>query len=153
VEESHRGIPINIQRANLILKAEVANIEQAQLRDLALKAWKSREHAYVLGNTKVGAAVLANDGAIFLGCNVEHKFRSHDVHAEVSAVTSMVASGRTRLIAMAVVAERENFTPCGSCLDWIFQFGGSSCVVVCQSRPDGELRVFRAGDLMPHYPS
>src|SRR5438445_8293092 len=120
---------------------------------LLQQAWKCRERAYVIGNTKVGAAALSNDNQVFLGCNVEHKFRSHDVHAEVNAITCMVASGRRVLQAIAVVAERENFTPCGACLDWIFQFGGPSCIVVCQSRTDSQARVFLARELMPHYPN
>jgi len=127
------------------------NIKETQLRKLAREAWKCQSRAYVLGNTKVGAAALSNEGRIFVGCNVEHRFRCHDVHAEVNAITSMVAAGRTRLIAILIATERENFTPCGSCLDWIFQFGGPSCLVVCQSK-EGKNKVFHAQDLMPYYP-
>jgi cytidine deaminase len=127
-------------------------IGKSQLSHLAVEAWKGREHAYVMGNTKVGASVLSSDGSIFVGCNVEHRFRAHDIHAEVNAITSMVAAGRTELRAIAIAAERKRFTPCGGCLDWIFQFGGPSCLVVCQSVRNGELTVFRAQELMPHYP-
>ena len=134
------------------MSKEEANIADDQLRELAREAWKCRDHAYVLGNTKVGAAAMSNDGSIFVGCNVEHRFRCHDVHAEVNAITSMIAAGRTKLIAILIVTERENFTPCGSCLDWIFQFGGPSCLVACQSREGGKIKVFHAQDLMPYYP-
>ena len=127
-------------------------INQSQLARLAVEAWKGRENAYVMGNTKVGASVLSSDGSIFVGCNVEHRFRSHDVHAEVNAITSMVASGRTELRAIAIAAERKGFTPCGGCLDWIFQFGGPSCLVACQSARSGEITLYRAQELMPHYP-
>jgi cytidine deaminase len=119
---------------------------------LATAAWKCRQHAFVIGNTKVGAAALCSSGAMFSGCNVEHRYRCHDVHAEVNAITSMVTDGHTDLVAILIAAERENFTPCGGCMDWIFQFGGPECLVAFQSHEGGERNVFTARDLMPHYP-
>ncbi|MGC2237990.1 MAG: hypothetical protein WA584_17655 [Pyrinomonadaceae bacterium] len=127
-------------------------ITQNQLDSLAQAAWKVREKAYILGKTKVGAAAMCSDGNIFSGCNVEHCFRSHDVHAEVNAITSMIAAGYTELVAIVIAAERERFTPCGSCMDWIYQFGGHTCLVAYQSKTDGDLTVYSAHDLMPFYP-
>lgn len=127
-------------------------IKSSHLRKLAGEAWKCRKHAFVIGNTKVGAAAMAGDGTVFAGCNVEHRFRAHDVHAEVNAITSMVAAGRTELVAIVITAERKGFTPCGGCLDWIFQFGGPSCIVACQSTRGSALKIFRASELMPYYP-
>ena len=114
-------------------------------------AWKYRNNARILGKTKVGAAVLSK-GKIFAGCNIEHKFRSHDIHAEISAISSMVSSGYQKLDAMIVVADRTKFTPCGGCLDWIFEFGGPSCLVGYQTKKGGEMKIFQARELMPHYP-
>jgi cytidine deaminase len=124
-----------------------------KIQELAEAAWHIREMAYVFGKTKVGAAVLSADGGVFVGCNVEHRFRSHDVHAEVNAITNMVAAGKTELISVIVVAERERFTPCGGCMDWIYQFGGPDCLVGYQSEKDGEIKIFKASDLMPYYPA
>jgi cytidine deaminase len=128
------------------------NITKNQLSALSKAAWKVRENAYILGKTKVGAAAMSADGTIFVGCNVEHRFRSHDMHAEVNAIGSMVAGGKTALTAILVVAKRERFTPCGSCMDWIYQFGGPSCLVGFQSSEDTEVTLYRAHDLMPFYP-
>ena len=33
----------------------------------------------------------------------------------------MISAGKKKLDAILVVAERDKFTPCGSCLDWIFE--------------------------------
>src|SRR6476659_8634265 len=128
---------------------ELHSLTEAQLSSLVGAAWRVRENAFVFGQTKVGAAVLTSDGPIVVGCNVEQRYRSHDVHAEVNAITSMVAGGYTQLVAIIVGAERERFTPCGSCMDWIYQFGGPSCLVGYQSRPDSEVTIFKAHDLMP----
>lgn len=124
----------------------------ADLADLAEVAWRARENARILGKTKVGCAVLESDGRLFAGCNVEHKFRSHDIHAEVNAIGNMVASGGRTIRAVVVVAERDRFTPCGGCMDWIFEFGGPGCIVAYQRKRGGTMTSYLASDLMPHYP-
>jgi len=131
----------------------VALLSDRQLAELAREAWKVREHAFILGNTRVGAALRSNDGRVFVGCNVEHKFRSHDVHAEVNAIATMVAGGPKEFHAIVIVAARQRFTPCGGCMDWIMQFGGPDCRVAFHSDPEESLAVYRAHDLMPFYPS
>jgi cytidine deaminase len=120
---------------------------------LARPAWQARENAHAHGPTRVGAAVLASDGRVFAGCNVEHRFRSHDVHAEVNALSTMVAEGSVRAVAVLIAAERDHFTPCGSCLDWIFELGGPGCLIAFQAHPDSELQIHSSRDLMPYYPS
>ncbi len=123
--------------------------EEQRLGELA---WQVREAARVHGPTRVGAAVLTAGGETFTGCNVEHRFRSHDVHAEVNALTTMAAAGAGPAVALLIVAERERFTPCGSCVDWIFELGGPECLVGFQPRPGGLVAWLRADELMPHYP-
>lgn len=70
------------------MKLEARDLSKAQLDKLVEAAWKVREHAYILGETKVGAAAMSSDGSVSAGCNVEHRFRSHDMHAEVNAIGS-----------------------------------------------------------------
>lgn len=115
-------------------------------------AWACREHSHVIGKTRVGAGILTSDGMFFYGCNVEHQFRSHDVHAEVNAITTMVAAGQKQISAILIVAERTRFTPCGACMDWVFQFGYGTCLVGFQQQQGGTVEVYRADELMPHYP-
>jgi cytidine deaminase len=121
-------------------------------RRLIQVAWRAQRRARILGDTKVGAAVLCPNGQTFVGCNVEHKFRSHDIHAEVNAIGSMVAGGQKKIRAILIVAERRRFTPCGACMDWIFEFGGERCLVGFQRKLGGTIQVYRAGNLMPYYP-
>ena len=130
----------------------VTEVSEHDWQRLGERAWSVREHARVHGATRVGAAVLSEQGAVFGGCNVEHIFRSHDVHAEVNALTSMTAAGNGPAIAVLIAAERDRFTPCGSCLDWIFELGGPETLVAFQGIPDGRIDVLRADELMPHYP-
>lgn len=119
---------------------------------LAAAAWAAREKSRVLGKTLVGAAVMDEDGDVHIGCNVEHKFRSHDVHAEVNALSSMVAAGKRRVVAVLVAADREFFSPCGSCMDWIMELGGPETAVGVQNIPGGPVKTWTASELMPYYP-
>ena len=128
-------------------------VSDAQIKALAAVAWKVRENAHVIGPTKVGCAVLSTDGKVYTGCNVEHRYRCHDVHAEVNAITTMVSGGgATGVKTVVIAAARERFTPCGGCMDWILQFAVDDCVVVSQAAPDGPLHKFTARELMPLYP-
>ena len=115
-------------------------------------AWKAREMAFVFGNTKVGACVLSKSGKTYTGCNIEQTYRNKDIHAEVSSISNMILNGEQSFQAIIVVSNREHFTPCGSCLDWIYQFGSGECLVATQSNKNGEIRIYKAKELMPFYP-
>lgn len=132
--------------------AEVLTPTDKEWLRLADAAWQVRDRARVHGKTSVGAAVLSVQGHIFAGCNVEHRFRSHDVHAEVNALTTMASAGDGPAVAVVIASARERFTPCGGCLDWIFELGGPCCLVAFQGDPGGQLLTLRADELMPHYP-
>jgi len=120
--------------------------------ELSTKAWQVRKEAFILGDTKVGAALIDENNKISVGCNIEQIYRSHDIHAEVNAISNMVSAGSTTLIAILIVAERDFFTPCGSCMDWIIQFGGENVIVGFQNKPGGEIFKYSGKELMPHYP-
>lgn len=127
-------------------------IDEATVGLLSQQAWGVRRYARVLGKTSVGAAALDETSNIHVGCNIEHRFRSHDIHAETAAMAALVSAGGNRLVAITIVAERERFTPCGACLDWIFELGGPDCRVFFQGRVDGDVMRYTANALMPHYP-
>ena len=118
---------------------------------LSQHAWAARENAFLHGETAVGAALITNEGYIFTGCNVEHRYRITDVHAEVNAITNMVTSGYTSFYAILVAAERNRFTPCGSCLDWIMQFAGKECLIGYQTHINADIVIHTAHELMPFY--
>jgi len=128
-------------------------LDFVQRRALSEAAWSVRGHARVYGPTRVGCAVLASDERIYLVCNIEHRFRSHDIHAEVNAISSLVAGSESRLRAVLIAAERDRFTPCGSCMDWIFEIGGSDCLVISEKSVGVSAHEYYARDLMPLYPS
>src|SRR3982751_3188940 len=111
-----------------------APLDEVTLSRLCAVAWTVRECAILIGQTKVGCAVLGVNGSVYGGCNIEQRFRSHDIHAEVNALGNMAAAGVKTCVAVLIVAERVKFTPCGACMDWIMQFGGPDCIVAFQSK-------------------
>jgi cytidine deaminase len=129
-----------------------SRLTKQEWETLAKGAWEVRRNAHMYGPTAVGAAVLSANNRAFFGCNVEHRFRSHDIHAEVNAIGTMVANGEKHLRAVMIAAERDRFTPCGACMDWIFQFGTETCEIGWQKNEGGKIEILTAGDLMPHYP-
>ena len=130
----------------------MTEVAKKDLEKLAMAAWTARESAYVLGPTRVGCALLSDDGQIHTGCNIEHRFRSHDVHAEVNAISSMILAGGRKIRTLVIAAKRDQFTPCGACMDWIMQFSDGECLIAFQSSPDADFTTHKANELMPFYP-
>lgn len=125
----------------------------AKQQALSEAAWRVRNHSHLYGSTAVGCALTAADGSVIAGCNVEHRYRSHDVHAEVNTLTTMVSLGHASFVSILIAADREHFTPCGACLDWIIQFGGLDAEILVQGEPDSSAATrYLATDLMPFYP-
>ena len=83
---------------------------------LVAAAWQARDAAYApYSNFAVGAALLAKDGRIFLGCNVENISYGLTNCAERVAVGAAVAAGAREFLAVAVVADTcVPISPCGA---------------------------------------
>lgn len=118
--------------------------EQDELLHLAALA---RQSAYVpYSHFAVGAAVRAEDGRIFTGCNVENASFGLTICAERNAVAHAVAEGARRFDAIAVVTEN-GVTPCGACRQVLAEFGPAMTVIVADEA--GRRRVYTIGDLLP----
>lgn len=118
--------------------------EQDQLLHLAALA---RQSAYVpYSHFAVGAAVRAEDGRVFTGCNVENASYGLTICAERNAVAHAVAEGARRFDAIAVVTEN-GVTPCGACRQVLAEFGPAMTVIVADEA--GQRRVYTIGDLLP----
>ena len=78
------------------------------------------ERAYApYSNYLVGAAVLARDGRVFEGVNVENAAYPLGICAEKSAISRAVADGCRPgdLEAIGITA-----SPCGGCRQWLWEF-------------------------------
>lgn len=92
-------------------------LTRAERDALVAAATAARERAAApYSNFHVGAALLAEDGRVFGGCNVESASYGLTICAERTAVVKAVSEGVRRFRAVAVVTGADEPTsPCGAC--------------------------------------
>ena len=106
-------------------KNEIYEDINQTLVEAAIEATK---FAYVpYSNFKVGAAILADNGKIYTGCNIENASYSPTNCAERTAIFKAVSEGVTKFKKIAVVGgpngNLENYCPpCGVCRQVISEF-------------------------------
>ena len=73
---------------------------------------------------RVGAAVEADDGSVFVGCNVENASYGLTICAERAAVVAAVGAGARRIRRAVVVSDTDPpAAPCGACRQVLSEFG------------------------------
>jgi cytidine deaminase len=123
-------------------------IPWSEMFDVAAEA---RRHAHApYSGFAVGAAVYAEGGGIFFGCNVENSSYGLSVCAERNAIASAIANaGRRKLLGVAVVTSGpEPSPPCGACRQVMAEFGSADLPVRCRNLAGRERR-FALGKLLP----
>lgn len=100
---------------------------------------------------RVGAVVLAGDGRVFRGCNVENASYGLSLCAERSALAAAVAAGARGIVAVAVACVDADAglgvtgrTPCGACRQWLLELAPDAVIHL-----DGVEQTFTAGELLP----
>lgn len=113
-------------------------------------AKQARERAYVPYSTfKVGAALLAEDGTVFGGCNIENAAYGMTNCAERTALFKAVSEGVTRFSALAVVADTKRpVPPCGACRQVIAELCPPEMPVFLTNLR-GDVQKLTVADLLP----
>jgi cytidine deaminase len=116
---------------------------------LVAAAKLARENAHApFSNFHVGAAVRANSGRIFGGCNVENATYGLTVCAERIAIFKAISEGERGFDAIAVSTDTDTLTPpCGACRQIIWEFCGDVPVIL--SNLKGKTETFQMRDLFP----
>lgn len=130
-----------------------AQVKEETWRALVEAAQRVRDRAYApYSGYRVGAAVLAPDGTIYAGCNVENASYGLALCAERSAVAQLVAAGCDRIAAIAVVtAGPEPGRPCGLCRQTLSEFADDDLPIGLAIAGEATLRaVDRLGDIFAH---
>lgn len=122
-------------------------ITKEQREQLGQAACESRSRAYApYSKFKVGAAVLAESGAIYTGVNVENASYGLTTCAERVAIFQAVAAGERRILAVAVCTE-SGVTPCGSCRQVMREFATDLPVLLLDE--EGRSRQTTLSKLLP----
>lgn len=109
-----------------------------------------RENAHApYSRFKVGAALTAGSGTVYVGCNVENVAYPEGTCAEAGAIAAMVAGGDTQITAIAVIADSpQPVSPCGGCRQKIAEFAGGD-VTVTLATTDGNVLETTIKALLP----
>ncbi|MEM3565911.1 MAG: cytidine deaminase [Candidatus Bathyarchaeia archaeon] len=133
---------------------KIGETEQALLKE----ASKALANAHVLWGFGVGAAVLAEDGKIYGGCNVESWVSGLGACAERNAINHAILHGNKRIREIAVVTDAKNkgeIKPCGACLQYISDFAESSEIKIVMAKVENArvlfetLKIKRLKELLP----
>lgn len=125
-------------------------MDKNELINLAVKASENSYSPY--SRFKVGAALLCNDGSVYLGCNVENVSFGAANCAERTAVFSAVAAGKRDFSMIAVVGSSDgSFTdytlPCGICRQVLSEFCSDDFTVILYNGKN--IKDFTLKELMP----
>lgn len=117
---------------------------------LLAAACTAREQAYApYSHFAVGAALLAADGSLYTGVNVENASYGLTICAERTAVGNMVSAGVQEIKAVAVCTVN-GVAPCGACRQVLAEFvrGDIPVYLLDESGRVQETTLFT---LLPHH--
>lgn len=123
--------------------------EPRSWEDLAARARAARERAYApYSRFLVGAALEADDGRVFAGCNVENASYPVGTCAERVALGHAVVSGARAFSRIAIVTSGAiPAPPCGMCRQALAEFGRK--LEIMSIGTNGETAVWSLRDLLP----
>lgn len=125
------------------------SIGQTQRTSLIEAAFKVRARSYApYSNFSVGSALLADSGEIFVGCNVENASYGMTICAERVAVSSALAAGEQKFLAM-VIASPGGIAPCGACLQVLAEFCSDLLIVRVDIHDRSKVQDTLLSELLP----
>ena len=108
------------------------------------QARQSAEKSYSpYSKFRVGAVVVADDGAVFTAANVENAAYGSSICAEANAIAEAVGNGVRSIATVAVAClDGDDCMPCGNCLQMMREFGVKRIVT--------EARDYTLEELLPY---
>lgn len=127
-------------------------------KTLVKKAFEAQKFSYSpYSNFKVGAALLAKNGNIYLGCNIENASYSPTNCAERTAFFKAVSEGVYGFEAIAIVGnpgtleagKGEYCAPCGVCRQVMAEFCDAKTFKVILAVSEDDYKEFLLEELLP----
>jgi len=99
-------------------------------RELYILAKNATANAYApYSGFQVGAALLAADGRVFTGVNVENSSYGAAICAERTAFVKAVSEGCRDFLKIAVASAGGSAWPCGICRQFMYEFNENLIVI------------------------
>lgn len=122
--------------------------------ELMERAIKSRQYAYTpYSGFKVGAALLASNGTVYTGCNIENSAYTPTVCAERTAFFKAISEGVKEFEKIAVVGGKDELNeycpPCGVCRQVMIEFCDPDRFQIILGDSPEKYRVFSLAELFP----
>lgn len=123
-------------------------LDLKQKNELIQAAKTAAKNAYApYSGFPVGAAIMFEDGAVLSGCNVENSSIGLSICAERNAMTTAVANGAGKPVAVAIAGKENPCTPCGACRQFLAEFNPEMFVIL---EENGKILTHRLDELLPH---
>ena len=103
---------------------------------------------------KVGAALLAKNGRVYTGCNIENAAYTPTNCAERTAIFKAVSEGVREFEAICIVGGPEgellDYTPpCGVCRQVMMEFCSPGEFEIILAKGEEDYKIFKLRDLLP----
>lgn len=127
-------------------------------QELIKEAFKAREASYSpYSDFQVGAALLAKDGTIFRGCNIESASFTPSCCAERTAFFKAISYETKDFTAIAIVGGPKGTTeggfdycaPCGVCRQVMAEFCDLDKFEVILAKNEHDYKIYSINELLP----
>lgn len=124
-------------------------------KELIRLAFEAQKQAYVpYSHFAVGAALLAKNGTVYTGCNIESASYTPTQCAERTALGKAVSEGTREFSMIAVVGSKQGMrntlvtSPCGVCRQMLYEFCSPHMPVIMAKSEDDFVEM-TLGQLLP----
>ena len=145
-----------INGTNVKTTGVTAQLTQTLIQDLITAAIAARNKSYSpYSHYQVGAALLAGDGQIITGCNIENAAYGPTNCAERTAFFKAVSEGIREFCAIAIVGspEGDELTqyayPCGVCRQVMMEFCNPADFQIIVAKSMEDYHIMTLGELLP----
>jgi len=122
--------------------------EQEASGELYQIAKEASRNAYApFSGFQVGAALLAEDGTVYTGVNIENSSYGATICAERTAFVKALSEGVRSFTAIAVYAENAEALPCGICRQFMYEFAPKIRIITGADEKNLQIRTLE--ELLP----
>ncbi len=130
-------------------------MKEAQIQELIEIAVRQLQFSYTpYSGFKVGAALLAENGIVYTGCNIENAAYTPTNCAERTAFFKAVSEGVRDFRAICIVGGKNGkltgyAAPCGVCRQVMMEFCDPEKFDIILATGEDDYKVFKLKDLLP----